>query len=152
MGNEPEIQQEGNRHIEELEEIRRQKDRDKQEALIKEKVAQYHYEEHMAEIRRIATLNEFEFKKKMEELKVRTVKNNQKHERETKRINNDFLNSQKELSNSELKINNEHTENFRKLNDDREFNIMKENNSNNNEKNRMQLKFQIQKNKIKNDE
>ena len=152
MGNKAVKQQECNRHMEELEEIRRQRDRDKQEALIRQKVAQYHYEEHMAEIRRLASLDEKRFQKEMEELKVKREKNNQMHERETKRINNDFLNRQKELSNSELKINNEHTETIRKLDDDREFNIMKENNSNNNEKNRMELNFQIQKNKLKNDE
>ena len=152
MGNKAEKQQECNRHMEELEEIRRQRDRDKQEALLKEKVAQYHYEEHMKEIQRLVKLDEFKFQKEMEELKVKREKNNQMHERETKRINNDFLNRQKELSNSELKINNEHTETIRKLDDDREFNIMKENNSNNNEKNRMELNFQIQKNKLKNDE
>ena len=71
MGNKTERQQEFNRHIEELEEIRRQKDKDKQKALIREKVAKYHYEEYMAEIRRLVKLDKLKFKKEMEELNAR---------------------------------------------------------------------------------
>ena len=71
MGNETERQQECNRHIEELEEIRRQRDKDKREVLIREKVAKYHYEEYMAEIRRLVKLDKLKFKKEMEELNAR---------------------------------------------------------------------------------
>ena len=142
MGNEEEKQKEFIRHTKELEEIRRQRDKEKQEALIKPKVTQHYYEELIDEIRILAKLDELKFKKEMEELNVRREINKQRHEREIRRINNDFLNRQKELSNIELKINNEHYEAIRKLNDERVFNIMKEYNSNNNERNRMKLKFQ----------
>ena len=71
MGNKTERQQEFNRHIEELEEIRRQRDKDKREVLIREKVAKYHYEEYMAEIRRLVKLDKLKFKKEMEELNAR---------------------------------------------------------------------------------
>ena len=42
MGNKVEEQREINRNYEELENLRRIKDKDKQEALLKEKIAKYH--------------------------------------------------------------------------------------------------------------
>ena len=86
MGNNVEEQREINRHSEELENLRRIKDKDKQEALLKEKIAKYHYEEHIEEIRRLVKLNELQFQKKMKELNVQQRKNDQLHERETKKI------------------------------------------------------------------
>ena len=89
MGNNVEEQREINRHSEELENLRRIKDKDKQEALLKEKIAKYHLEENTEKIRRLVNLDELQFKKAMKELNVQQRKNDQLHERETKKINND---------------------------------------------------------------
>ena len=152
MGNKVEEQREINRHSEELENLRRIKDKDKQEALLKEKIAKYHLEENTEKIRRLVNLDKLQFQKAMKELNVQQRKNDQFDERETKKINNDFINRQKELSNDELEINNNHIENIRKLDDDKEINTIKEINRNMNENNKMRINFEIQKNKLKNDE
>ena len=97
MGNKVEEQREINRNYEELENLRRIKDKDKQEALLKEKIAKYQLEENTEKIRRLVNLDELQFKKAMKELNFQQRKNDQLHEREKIRMNNEYKNKTKRI-------------------------------------------------------
>ena len=74
MGNETEKQEECNRYIEKLEEMRRQREREKeiQKILIKIKAENDHYERQMANLQRLIRLNELKHKIEIEEINVQT--------------------------------------------------------------------------------
>ena len=80
-----------NQHIEELEHIRNQRDIREKELLLKEKIEQFGFEKHKAEIERLANLDRYHFEAEIKKIQAEQRKNDQMHERELKKINNDFL-------------------------------------------------------------
>ena len=132
MGNNNEKLRLMNEHSEEMEYIRNQHDIKTKELLIQEKALQYGLEKHKAEIERLAQLDKYHYNVEIKKLEAQIRKNDQLHQRETKRIDNEYKNKQKSLYNEELKYNHIHIEN-----------MTKEKNRNDNENNKMKLDFEI---------
>lgn len=121
-----------NQHIEELEHIRNQRDIREKELLLKEKIEQFGFEKHKAEIERLANLDRYHFEAEIKKIQAEQRKNDQMHERELKKINNDFLNNQKALANDELSINHKF-----------EVDMLREKNISDNENKRIMADFEI---------
>ena len=102
MGSENERIRINNAHIEELEHIRNKGDIREKELFFKEKMEQYTLEKHKAEIERLANLDKYQFEEEIKQIMAQQRKNDQMHEKEIKKIQNDFLNNQKAFSVDEL--------------------------------------------------
>ena len=128
-------------HLEEMEYIRSQEDIKKRQLLIQEKAQQYGFEKDKMEIERLANLDRYHYNAEIEKIQASIRKNDQYHQRETAKINNDFINNQTALSNEKFKLSNIHEEN-----------LIKEKNRNENVLTRMKLDFQIENYKCKNEQ
>ena len=139
-------------HIAKLEEIRNMHDEKKQELEIKRIIAENNYKIQCQEVLRLCKLDDYNFKKEMEKLRIELRKNDQLNERETKRIHNNHVERMKALNNEEEKINNEFKQTIRKLDDDKEINILRENNTFINEKDKIKLDFEAKLKHLENEE
>ena len=116
-------------HLEDFEKIRREEDERKQKRLLDEKIAEYNLEAKRLEIERLVKLDELNYQKEIQRLKVEEKKNDQRDQRETLKITKNHEENMKSLINSETKINNEPKKTIRKYDDEKEINTIKECNS-----------------------
>ena len=115
------------KHLADLERIRNMHYKKLQEIETKLKITQNNYQISDKEIIRLCKLDENKFKIALEILAIERRKI-QLHEKETKRIINEYEAKMKSLHNEEEKINNEYKLATRKLDDDKEINNIRENN------------------------
>jgi hypothetical protein len=130
-------------HWEDLEKIRREEDERKQKRLLDEKIAEYNLEAKRLEIERLVKLDELNFQKEIQRLKVEEKKNDQMNIRETLKITNNHEENMKSLINSETKINNEFKQTIRKYDDEKELNTIKERNSFLFDNKKMEMDFEL---------
>lgn len=78
-----------NRHTEELEKIRNMHNENQQKLEINRIIAENNYKIRCQEVLRLCKLDDYNFKKEMEKLRIELRKNDQLDERETKRIHNE---------------------------------------------------------------
>ena len=128
-------------HYEDLEKIRRESDEQEQKKLLEQKIAEYNFECHRKEIERLVKLDEYNFQKEIQKLKNEEKKNDQLH-----------IERMKDLTNNENKINLYFRQTIRKYDDEKEINILKENNNIFLEKEKIKNDFEIQHMKALNEE
>ena len=116
-------------HLEDFEKIRREEDERKQKRLLDEKIAEYNLEAKRKEIEILVKLDELNYQKEIQRLKLEEKKNDQRDQRETLKITKNHEEKMKSLINSETKINNEPKKTIRKYDDEKEINTIKECNS-----------------------
>ena len=126
---------------EDLEKIRRESDEQEQKKLLEQKIAEYNFECHRKEIERLVKLDEYNFQKEIQKLKNEEKKNDQLH-----------IERMKDLTNNENKINLDFRQTIRKYDDEKEINILKENNNIFLEKEKIKNDFEIQYMKALNEE
>ena len=124
-------------HYEDLEKIRRESDEQEQKKLLVQKIAEYNYECQ----ERLVKLAEYNFQKEIQKLKNEEKKNDQLH-----------IERMKDLANNENKINLDFRQTIRKYDDEKEINILKENNNIFLEKEKIKNDFEIQHMKALNEE
>ena len=115
------------KHLADFKRIRNMHDEKLQEIGTKLKKTQNNYQISDKEIIRLCKLDENKFKIALKILAIERRKI-QLHEKETKRIINEYEAKMKSLHNEEEKINNEYKLATRKLDDDKEINNIRENN------------------------
>ena len=126
---------------EDLEKIRRESDEKEQKKLMEQKIAEYNFEFHRKEIERLVKLDEYNYQKEIQKLKNEEKKNDQLH-----------IERMKDLTNNENKINLDFRQTIRKYDDEKEINILKENNNIFLEKEKIKNDFEIQHMKALNEE
>ena len=109
--------------------------------LLDQKIAEYNFEFHRKEIERLVKLDEYNFQKEIQKLKNEEKKNDQLH-----------IERMKDLTNNENKINLDFKQTIRKYDDEKEINILKENNNIFLEKEKIKNDFEIQHMKALNEE
>ena len=124
-----------------MEKIRRESDERKQKKLLEQKIAEYNFECHRKEIERLVKLDEYNYQKEIQKLKNAEKKNEQLH-----------IERMKDLTNNENKINLDFRQTIRKYDDEKEINILKENNNIFLEKEKITNDFEIQHMKALNEE
>ena len=125
---------------EDLEKIRRESDERKQKMLLDQKITEYNFQCHRKEIERLVKLDEYNYQKEIQKLKNEEKKNEQLH-----------IERMKDLTNNENKINLDFRQKIRKY-DEKEINILKENNNIFLEKEKIKNDFKIQHMKALNEE
>ena len=106
-----------------------------------QKIAEYNFECHRKEIERLVKLDEYNFQKEIQKLKNEEKKNDQLH-----------IERMKDLTNNENKINIDFIQTIRKYDDEKEINILNENNNIFLEKEKIKNDFEIQHMKALNEE
>ena len=97
--------------------------------LLDQKIAEYNFECHRKEIERLVKLDEYNYQKEIQKLKNEEKKNDQLHERENIKISDNHTERMKDLTNDENKINIDFIQTIRKYDDEKEINVLKENNN-----------------------
>ena len=126
---------------EDLEKIKRENYEQEQKKLLEQKIAEYNFECHRKDIEQLVKLDEYNYQKEIQRLKNEEKKNEQLH-----------IERMKDLANNENKINLYFRQTIRKYDDEKEINILKENNNIFLEKEKIKNDFEIQHMKALNEE